>query len=331
MSVPLSVLDLAPIPPGTTAAESIDASVALAQQAEAHGYKRVWYAEHHNMPSIASSAPSVLIAHIASRTNSIRLGAGGVMLPNQVPLTIAEQFGTLNANHPGRIDLGLGRAAGSDPRTMRALRRDHSSADTFPADVQELQGFLSDLSPIEGVQAVPGSGSKVPLYILGSSMFGAHLAAALGLPYAFASHFAPQLLPQAVDTYRREFQPSAQLDSPYVIAGINVVGAASFAAAQEILQNNRRTLTRGLVKGAADATDAQVDQLIAQGAVAQFDQMYSYTAAGDATDIASYLTRFHEIAQPDEIITAHQAPDLEDRLRSVALASEWAQSISRTS
>src|SRR4051794_14076806 len=200
MRIPLSVLDLAPIAKGSTAADSIAASVALAQRAEQHGFRRVWYAEHHNMPTIASSATSVLIAHVGAQTSSIRLGAGGVMLPNHAPLTIAEQFGTLDAMYPGRIDLGLGRAPGSDQNTMYALRRDPRSADRFPQDVVELQGYLAGQTRVPGVDAIPGRGSRVPLYILGSSLFGAKLAAALGLPYAFASHFAPDALQAAVAT-----------------------------------------------------------------------------------------------------------------------------------
>src|SRR5579862_296168 len=225
MRVPLSILDLAPIARGQTASDSFANSVALAQRAEELGYLRVWYAEHHNMASIASSATSVVIAHVGAQTRSIRLGAGGVMLPNHAPLLIAEQFGTLEAMYPGRIDLGLGRAPGSDQNTMYALRRDPGSADTFPQDVVELQGYLTGHTRVPGVDAVPGQGSNVPLYILGSSMFGARLAAALGLPYAFASHFAPEELLDAVAVYRREFKPSAQLERPYVIAGFNVLAA----------------------------------------------------------------------------------------------------------
>src|SRR6059058_306368 len=225
MPVTLSILDLAFIPAGGTACDALTGSVALAQKAEALGYRRVWYAEHHNMRSIASSATSVLIGHIAAHTESIRLGAGGIMLPNHAPLTIAEQFGTLETLHPGRIDLGLRRAPGSDQNTMRALRRDPMSADSFPQDVLELQGYLTGPTRIEGVEATPGKGTNVPLYILGSSLFGARLAAQLGLPYAFASHFAPTALQDAVAIYRREFKPSTQLDAPHVIAGVNVIAA----------------------------------------------------------------------------------------------------------
>src|SRR6202522_4004121 len=217
MPIRLSILDLAPIARGQTASDSFAGSVALAQLAEELGYERVWYAEHHNMASIASSATSVVIAHVGAQTQTIRLGAGGVMLPNHAPLLIAEQFGTLAAMYPGRIDLGLGRAPGSDQNTMYALRRDPRSADTFPQDVLELQGYLTGHSRVPGVDAIPGKGSHVPLYLLGSSLFGAKLAAALGLPYAFASHFAPAALDAAITAYRDEFRPSEQLDRPYLI------------------------------------------------------------------------------------------------------------------
>src|SRR5215207_7223990 len=245
MRIPVSILDLAPIARGGIASSSIAASVALARRAEEHGYERVWYAEHHNMPSIASSATSVLIAHVGAQTHTIRLGAGGVMLPNHSPLTIAEQYGTLDAMYPGRIDLGLGRAPGSDQNTMYALRRDPTSSDKFPQDVLELQAYLAGATRVPGVDAIPGKGSRVPLYVLGSSLFGATLAAALGLPYAFASHFAPQALEQAVATYRREFRPSAELDAPHVIAGVTVVAADTRAQAEENLQAVRRTLAVG--------------------------------------------------------------------------------------
>src|SRR5471032_2807549 len=234
--IPFSVLDLSPIPVGSTAADAFRHSRELAQHAEKLGYLRFWLAEHHNMTGIASAATSVVIGHVAAGTSTIRVGAGGVMLPNHAPLVIAEQFGTLAAMYPGRIDLGLGRAPGSDQNTMFALRRDPSSAESFPQDVRELQGYLSGRSVVPGVDAVPGKGSNVPLYILGSSMFGAKLAAAFGLPYAFASHFAPAALEDAITAYRQEFRPSQQLASPYVIAGANVVAADTTAAAQEQLQ-----------------------------------------------------------------------------------------------
>src|SRR5947209_14263742 len=235
MRARLSILDLAPVGRGETASDSFAASVALARRAEELGYERVWYAEHHNIPTIASSATSVLIAHVGAHTSTIRLGAGGVMLPNHAPLLIAEQFGTLAALYPDRIDLGLGRAPGGDQNTMRALRRDPHSADTFPEDVLELRGYLTGRSVIPGVDALPGKGSNVPLYILGSSLFGAKLAAALGLPYAFASHFAPDALHPALAAYREEFQPSGHLDRPYLIAGVGVITADSPEAVAEQL------------------------------------------------------------------------------------------------
>ncbi|RKS75641.1 luciferase family oxidoreductase group 1 [Motilibacter peucedani] len=322
MRIPLSVLDLAPIPKGQTAGSSFAASVALAQRAEELGYQRVWYAEHHNMPRIASSATSVLIAHVGAHTSTIRLGAGGVMLPNHSPLVIAEQFGTLEAMYPGRIDLGLGRAPGSDQATMYALRRDQTSSDTFPQDVLELQAYLAGESRVPGVDAVPGKGSHVPLWILGSSLFGAQLAAALGLPYAFASHFSPQALEAAVALYRRDFKPSAQLDRPYVIAGVNVLAADTTSQAQEHLAAMRRTLAVGLFGRGRTFTDDEAEQLLRQGAAAHVDSMFTYAAVGTPHEVADYLEQFRKQADADELITAHQAPDTESRLRSLTLTAE---------
>jgi luciferase family oxidoreductase group 1 len=322
MTIPLSILDLAPIPPGETPSSSIAASVALAQRAEEHGYRRVWYAEHHNMPRIASSAPAVLIAHIGAQTSRIRLGSGGVMLPNHAPLVIAEQYGALDAMYPGRIDLGVGRAPGSDQNTMYALRRNPSSAERFPQDVLELQGYLEGESRVPGVDAIPGKGSNVPIYMLGSSTFGAKLAAALGLPYAFASHFAPQMLEAAVATYRREFRPSAQLDHPYVIAGVNVIAADTTEAARENLEGVRRNLAVGLFGKGQPVTDDLPDRLLAGGAGTHVDSMLTYTALGTADEVRGYLERFIELSGADELMVAHQAANLEARLRSVTLAAE---------
>ncbi|SEO45874.1 LLM class flavin-dependent oxidoreductase [Trujillonella endophytica] len=326
-SLPLSVLDLAPIAPGQTAGESIAASVALARTAEEHGYRRVWYAEHHNMPTIASSATSVLISHVGAHTSTIRLGAGGVMLPNHSPLTIAEQFGTLEAMYPGRIDLGLGRAPGSDQNTMYALRRDGNSADRFPQDVLELQAYLAGETRVPGVDAVPGRGSHVPLYILGSSMFGATLAAALGLPYAFASHFAPQLLEPAVAAYRAEFRPSAQLAEPYVIAGVNVVAADTTDAARADLEQVRRRLAVGLFGRGRDLSghgseEEVADLLLAGGAAVHVDGMLTHTAAGTPAEVRDQLIAFRQRADADELIVAFQSPDPQRRLRSVQLTAE---------
>ncbi|MCW2814528.1 MAG: putative Flavin-dependent oxidoreductase, F420-dependent methylene-tetrahydromethanopterin reductase [Nocardioides sp.] len=327
MRFPLSVLDLAPIAKGESVGSSIAGSVALAQRAEEHGYRRVWYAEHHNMSSIASSATSVLISHVGAHTSTIRLGAGGVMLPNHSPLTIAEQFGTLAAMYPDRIDLGLGRAPGSDQATAYAMRRDPSASERFPQDVQELQAFLGEESLVPGVSAVPGRGSDVPLYILGSSMFGAHLAAALGLPYAFASHFAPQALEAAVAAYRREFTPSAQLDAPYVIAGVNVVAADTTEQAQANLQAARRTIAVTLFGGGQTLSDVEADVLLRRGAGQHVDQMFTYAAVGDGPEVARYLDAFRDRIGADELITAHQAPSTEARLRSVTLTAEAMESV----
>jgi luciferase family oxidoreductase group 1 len=333
MPMRLSILDLAPIGRGETASESFAASVALAQRAEELGYQRVWYAEHHNMPSIASSATSVLIAHVGAHTRSIRLGAGGVMLPNHAPLTIAEQFGSLAAMYPGRIDLGLGRAPGSDQRTMYALRRDPGSAESFPQDVVELRGYLAGRSLVPGVSAIPGEGSRVPLYILGSSLFGAKLAAALGLPYAFASHFAPAALDAAIAAYRSEFQPSEQLDRAYVIAGVNVIAADTANAAQEHLQAIRRRravslYARQVGRTDLEMTDEQADQILGAGAAAHVDEMLTYTAVGTQRDVQSYLDEFRRRTDADELMVAHQAPTIEGRLRSVTLLGEAMLSLS---
>ena len=222
---PLSILDLAPVPLGATPGDALRNSRDLARHAESLGCVRYWLAEHHNMIGIASAATAVAIGYIAAGTSTIRVGSGGIMLPNHSPLVIAEQFGTLASLYPGRIDLGLGRAPGTDQLTMRALRRGPETAEQFPQDVLELQALLDDLQPGQKVQAVPGTGTKVPLWILGSSLFGAQLAAALGLPYAFASHFAPAQMMQAIELYRATFKPSAALDKPYVMLGFNVFGA----------------------------------------------------------------------------------------------------------
>jgi luciferase family oxidoreductase group 1 len=327
MRARLSILDLAPIARGQSASDSFAASVALARRAEELGYRRVWYAEHHNMPSIASSATSVLIAHIGAQTSTIRLGAGGIMLPNHSPLTIAEQFGTLEAMYPGRIDLGLGRAPGSDQKTTYALRRDPRAAEAFPRDVLELQAYLAGDSRVPGVDAIPGKGSAVPLYILGSSLFGAQLAGAYGLPYAFASHFAPDDLDQAIAAYRSEFKPSAQLAEPYVIAGVNVTAADTAEAARSQLQRVRRAravslFARRVGASPAEITDAQADELLASGAAAHVDRMLTYSAVGTPPEVAGYLDSFQRKTGADELIVVHQAPGIEERLRSVTLLAE---------
>jgi luciferase family oxidoreductase group 1 len=322
MPTALSLLDLAPISAGQTARDSFEASVALARTAERSGYQRVWYAEHHNMSVIASSATSVVIGYVAAHTESIRLGAGGIMLPNHSPLVIAEQFGTLETLYPGRIDLGLGRAPGSDQVTMRALRRDHLSADTFPQDVVELQGYLAGKSVIPGVQAVPRAEQPIPLYILGSSLFGAQLAARLGLPYAFASHFAPDALHQAVRVYRETFAPSQQLAEPYVIAGVNVVAADTHDEAVAQMTSAYRARTRAFISRGGvgrNYTDAEIDAFLASPGGQNLASMTRYTAVGTPDEVRDYLEDFAATSQADELITAHHAQSVPDRLRSVEL------------
>lgn len=319
MSIPISILDLAFVDPGAAPADALRASVALAQLAEDSGYRRVWYAEHHNMQTIASSAPAVLIAHVAAHTKSIRLGAGGVMLPNHAPLTIAEQFGTLEALHPGRIDLGLGRAPGTDPVTTRALRRNNTSSDTFAEDVRELQGYLGDATRIPGVSATPGKGTRVPLYILGSSLFGAKLAATLGLPYAFASHFAPAALLDAVALYRSSFRPSEEHDRPYVIAGVNVVAADTEEKAQAQFHTRKVALVKALLGKGQDWTDEEAEMVLESPVGQHIAEMVTYAAVGTPDDVKAYLDRFARHADADELMVAHHAPSIEGRLRSASL------------
>ena len=325
MTYPLSILDLATVGDHETVRDSLAATVVLAKVAEEAGYHRVWYAEHHNMGSIASSATSVLIAHVAANTDRIRLGAGGIMLPNHSPLVIAEQFGTLAELHPDRIDLGLGRAPGSDQITQRALRRDPMAADQFPNDVIELQGYLGSTTRVPGVEAIPGRGTEVPLYILGSSLFGASLAGTLGLPFAFASHFAPDALEQAIPLYRERFRPSEQLDRPYVIAGVNVVVADTTAEAHtHLLYAQRRRVARFLLPGQT-VTDDQADALLESRAGQRVVQMMTYTAAGDPATVKRYLDSFVQHADADELIVTLTSPGIENRVHAANLLAESAE------
>jgi luciferase family oxidoreductase group 1 len=319
--VPLSILDLAAVGREETVAESFAGSVELARAAERGGYQRVWYAEHHNISSIASSATAVLIAHVAAQTETIRLGAGGVMLPNHSPLVIAEQFGTLETLHPGRIDLGLGRAPGTDQRTWMALRRDPAASDRFPQDVVELQRFLSDEEPLPGLRAIPGRGTKVPLYLLGSSLFGAELAAQLGLPYAFASHFAPRYLHEAIAAYREGFKPSQQLAEPYVIAGVGVIAAESEESAAAQLEAARRVRARALFGRGRKLSEEDVTALLQSPQAAAVDEMLAYTATGLAEQVLTYLEGFAADTGADELITVHYSDSVPNRLRSVELTA----------
>ena len=314
-----SLLDIAAVGPGEHPSDALHGAVPLARAAESSGYHRVWYAEHHNMPQIASAATSVVIAHVAANTEHIRLGAGGVMLPNHSPLVIAEQFGTLAALHPDRIDLGLGRAPGSDQNTMRALRRTASSADSFPQDVLELQGYLTGNTRIKGVHATPGDGSNVPLYILGSSLFGAQLAAALGLPYAFASHFSPSALFAAIQTYRAEFRPSEQLAEPYLIVAANLIAAEDEGEAQDQHQAALRWRARRFLTPTSELSDEEIDVLLDTPSGDQVKGMMRYTAVGTPEQAQSYLAQLTEKTGADELMLAPAAPQRTDRIRAVEL------------
>ena len=327
MPLTLSVLDLAPIAPDETPSQALAHTVRLANAADQAGYARIWYAEHHNMPTIASSATSVLIAHVAAHTERIRVGAGGIMLPNHSPLTIAEQFGTLGALHPGRIDLGLGRAPGGDRAVFAALRRSPSDSDRFPADVAELRDYLAGASSVPGVQSVPAATSAadaVPLYILGSSLFGAQLAAALGLPYAFASHFAPADLHAAVRVYRDTFTPSDALSEPYVIAGVSVFASEDTNEATTQFTASRRRRVRAMMQRgpvAREFSDAEIDAFLLSPGGAQIAQMARYTAVGTAAEVRDYLEDFAAKAHADELITVHGALDVNDRERSLRITA----------
>ncbi|WP_333617884.1 LLM class flavin-dependent oxidoreductase [Dietzia sp.] len=321
----LSVLDLAPADPDTSYETALADIVRLAQRAEGAGFERVWYAEHHNMPSIASSATSVLIAHVAANTERIRLGAGGVMLPNHSPLVIAEQFGTLAALHPGRIDLGLGRAPGTDQKTFRALRRDPMASERFPSDVVELQEFLAGRKPIEGVGAAPVAATPPPLYILGSSLFGASLAAQLGLPYAFASHFAPDQMTQALATYRENFQPSEQLEEPYAIVGANVVAHTDREVAAEIEREVLKRRVASFVKRAnAEArpfTDDELELIVDSPQGRQITNMMRVRAVGDAEDVRAGLVQIQAQTGADELMLAFHGRSAEERLGALDIAA----------
>ena len=323
MAIPLAILDLAIIGSGDSVSDGLNACVEVAKAAEANGFNRVWYAEHHNMDAIASSATAVLIAHIAANTTSIRLGSGGIMLPNHSPLTIAEQFGTLATLHPGRIDLGLGRAPGTDQVTVQAMRRDPRASEHFPQDVLELQAYLGDVTRVPGVNATPGRGTHVPIYILGSSLFGAELAAVLGLPYGFASHFAPHQLREAVALYRVNFRPSEQLERPHVIAGVNVIAAHTEQEAQDEFTTTRRArLRRFLLKPNVEVPDAEVDRILESPQGAQIAGMMKHTAVGTPESVREQLLEFTAYADADELMVCFQSPKIEGRLRSIELTAD---------
>lgn len=322
--IPLSVLDLAPIPEGSDAAEALRRSLDLAQHAEQWGYRRFWLAEHHSMPGIASAATSVVIAHIAGGTSTIRVGAGGIMLPNHSPLVIAEQFGTLASLFPGRIDLGLGRAPGSDQLTVRALRRHPSAADSFPHDVAELMHYFEPVQPRQAVQAVPGAGLEVPIWILGSSLYGAQLAAAMGLPFAFASHFAPALMDQALDLYRSGFRPSEQLERPYVMLGVNVFAADDQAEAQLLFTSLQQAFVNLRLgrPGKLPAPEKGYAERLGPLERGILEQTLSSTIVGDQETVGRGLEDFAGRAGADELMVTSQIFDHAARLRSFQIVAQ---------
>ncbi|MBQ0820521.1 LLM class flavin-dependent oxidoreductase [Microvirga sp. HBU67558] len=328
---PFSVLDLAPVPEGSTPSDALRNTLDLAQHAEAWGYNRYWLAEHHNMVGIASAATSVVIAHVAGGTKTMRIGSGGIMLPNHSPLVIAEQFGTLDALFPDRIDLGVGRAPGTDQRTLRALRRDPSAADTFPQDVLELQALLGPVQPDQAIQAVPGAGSNVPVWILGSSLFGAQLAAMLGLPYAFASHFAPGALMQALQVYRERFQPSAQLDRPYAMVGVNVIAADTDEEARHLFTSAQQSFTN-LFRGARGKLQPPIDNIESYWLPhekAQAMNMLSCSFVGSRETVRDGLEGFIAQTGADEVMVAAAIYDHSKRLRSYEILSEVREGMSK--
>ncbi|MBO1904982.1 LLM class flavin-dependent oxidoreductase [Microvirga sp. 3-52] len=328
---PFSVLDLAPVPEGFTPSDALRNTLDLAQHAETWGYNRYWLAEHHNMVGIASAATSVVIAHVAGGTRTMRIGAGGIMLPNHSPLVIAEQFGTLDALFPGCIDLGVGRAPGTDQRTLRALRRDPTSADTFPQDVLELQALLGPVQPDQVIQAVPGAGSNVPIWILGSSLFGAQLAAMLGLPYAFASHFAPGALMQALQVYRERFQPSAQLDRPYAMVGVNVIAADTDEEARHLFTSAQQSFTN-LFRGTRGKLQPPIDDIESYwtpSEKAQAMNMLSCSFVGSPRTVQDGLENFIAQTGADEVMVAAAVYDHSRRLRSYEILSEVRESMDR--
>jgi luciferase family oxidoreductase group 1 len=321
---PFSLLDLAPVTEGSSPAQAFANALDLARHAEALGYNRYWLAEHHNMPGIASAATAVLIGYVAGGTSRIRVGAGGVMLPNHAPLQVAEQFGTLASLYPGRIDLGLGRAPGTDQATARALRRYYDSAEAFPQDVQEVLHYFEPAQPGQTVQAVPGAGLDVPVWILGSSLFGARLAAALGLPYAFASHFAPAALDEALAIYHRDFRPSARLRQPYAMLAMNAIGADTRAEATRLFTTQQQAFVR-LRRGQSGLVPPPIDDIDAFWSPAEkamVGEALACSVVGDATDLREGIASFIDRHRPDEVMLTGNIFDMQARKHSFRLASE---------
>lgn len=319
-----SVLDLAPVPMGSTVSDALRNSLDLAQHAEKLGFHRYWLAEHHNMSGIASAATAVVIGHVAAGTSTIRVGSGGIMLPNHAPLMVAEAFGTLAALHPGRIDLGLGRAPGTDQATMRALRRYMGAVDSFAQDVVELQTWFQPASPDQSVRAVPGEGQDVPLWLLGSSTYSAQLAAALGLPFAFAAHFAPDQLMDAVTLYRRHFKPSAALAQPYLLVCVGVCAAETDAEAKRLSSSTQQQFL-ALRRGRPGLLPPPVDditQMASPSELAGLDHTFQYSAIGSPETVRNKIKAVLDLTGADELMAASQIHDHQDRRRSYEILAE---------
>jgi luciferase family oxidoreductase group 1 len=331
VAIPFSVLDLSPIVEGATAAQALRNTLDLARHAEQWGYKRYWLAEHHNMTGIASAATAVVIGHVAAGTRTIRVGSGGIMLPNHAPLVVAEQFGTLESLFPGRIDLGLGRAPGTDMETSLALRRDlASNAERFPHDVLELREYLDEARPGQYIRAVPGEGLKVPLWILGSSLFGAQVAAMLGLPFAFASHFAPDALVPALEIYRQHFKPSQQLEKPYVMVAANIIAAGTDTEARRLftsLQQSFIKLRRGTPGKLVPPIDA-ITGWAAPAELAGLNHSLVYSFVGAPETVARGVRSFLEMTRADELIVSGHIFDHAARLHSYELAARIRDTLS---
>jgi luciferase family oxidoreductase group 1 len=320
----LSILELVRVTQDTDARGALDSARDLAAHAENWGYRRIWVAEHHNMPGIASAATSIVLAHLAAGTKTIRVGAGGIMLPNHAPYVIAEQFGTLARLFPGRIDLGLGRAPGTDQITLRALRRTPEAADTFPQDILELQAFLAPASPGQRIQAVPAAGTEVPLWILGSSHFGAMLAAELGLPYAFASHFAPELLIPALQIYRSRFKPSEQLDRPNAMVGVNIIAAESDNEARRLATTQQMSFAN-IFRGARGLSQPPIDDIETYWTPmekAQAGRMLARSIVGSLDTVRKGMAALVEETRADELIIVSDVYEHAERLRSIELIAE---------
>ena len=323
--IPLSILDLAPVCDKGTISDAFENSRRMAIAAEQHGYKRVWLAEHHGMFAVASSATAIAISHIAAATSRIRVGSGGIMLPNHSPLVIAEQFGTLEALYPGRIDLGLGRAPGSDMATANALRRDmHASVDDYPSNIRELQHFLGPVNEGQKIVAVPGQNTQLPLWLLGSSLYSAQLAASMGLPYSFAAHFAPDQLHDALSVYRHHFRPSAQLQKPYVSVGLSAVVADSDEQAHYLftsVQQQFVNLRRGVNKPFLPPVDS-MNGLWTEPERLMVNHTLQYSLVGSQATVKAKLQRFIEVTGVDEVIVSMPIYDIEARLNSLKLLAQ---------